>query len=54
MKFSVAPVTNQGIGPQWTDTKTPCYKGNKRRTRPFDFPTGLGPDGPWEIHVVTL
>ena len=45
---------NQGIGPRWTDTRTPCYKGNKRRTRPFGFPTGLGPDEPWEIHVVTL
>ena len=47
-------VTNQGIGPRWTDTEPPCYKGNKRRTRPFSFPTGLGPDGPREIHAVTL
>ena len=47
-------VTNQGIGPRRTDTELPCYKGNKRRTRPFGSPTGLGPDGPWEIHMVTL
>ena len=47
-------VTNQGIGPQRTDTEPPCYKGNERRTRSFGFPTGLGPDGPWEIHAVTL
>ena len=47
-------VTNQGIGPQWTDTKPPCQKGNKHRTHPFGFPTGLGLDGPREIHVVTL
>ena len=33
-------VTNQGIGPRWTDTEPPCYKGNKRRTCPFGFPTG--------------
>ena len=47
-------VTNQGIGPRRTDTESPCYKGNERRTRPFGFPTGLGPDRPREIHVVTL
>ena len=47
-------VTNQGIGLQWTDTRPPSYKGNKCRTHPFGFPTGLGPDGPWENHVVTL
>ena len=47
-------VTNQGIGLRRTDTEPPCYKGNKRRTRPFGFPTGLGPDGPQEIHAVTL
>ena len=35
-------VTNQGIGLWRTDTEPPCYKGNKHRTRPFDFPTGLG------------
>ena len=34
-----AIVTNQGIGPRRTDTESPCYKGNKRRTRPFGFPT---------------
>ena len=45
---------NQGIGPRRTDTEPPCYKGNKRRTRPFGFHTGLGPDGPQEIHAVTL
>ena len=47
-------VTNQGIGPQRTDTEPPCYQGNKRRTHPFGFPTGLGPDGPWENHAVTV
>ena len=47
-------VTNQGIGPRWTNTKPPCHKGNKHRTCPFGFPTGLGPDGPREIHMVTL
>ena len=47
-------VTNQGIGPRRTDTESLCYKGNERRTRPFGFPTGLGPDGPQEIHAVTL
>ena len=47
-------VTNQGIGPRWTDTKPPCHRGNKRRTRPFGFPTGLGPDGPQEVRVVAL
>ena len=47
-------VTNQGIGPRQTDTESLCYKGNKRRTCPFGFPTGLGPDGPREIHAVTL
>ena len=47
-------VTNQGIGPRRTDTEPPCYKGNERRTRPFGFPTGLGPDRPREIHAVTL
>ena len=47
-------VTNQGIGPQRTDTESPCHIGNERMTRPFGFPTGLGPDGPWEIHAVTL
>ena len=49
-----APVTNQGIGPRRSNIEPPCYKGNKRRTRPFGFPTGLGPDGPQEIHAVTL
>ena len=47
-------VTNQGIGPRRTGTEPPCYKGNKRRTRPFGFPTGLRLDGPREIHTVTL
>ena len=47
-------VTNQGIGLQQTDTKPPCHKGNKHRTHSFGFPTGLGPDGLQEIHVVTL
>ena len=45
---------NQGIGPRRTNTEPPCYKGNKCRTCPFGFPTGLGPDGPREIHAVTL
>ena len=48
------PVTNQGIGLWWTDTKPPCYKGNKCRTHPFGFPTGLGPDRPQENHTVTV
>ena len=47
-------VTNQGIGLQWTDTESLCYKGNECRTCPFGFPTGLGPDGLREIHAVTL
>ena len=47
-------VTNQGIGPQQTDTESLCYKGNECGTRPFGFPTGLGPDGPREIHAVIL
>ena len=47
-------VTNQGIGLQQTNTKSPCYKGNKRRMHPFGFPTSLGPDRPRETHVVTL
>ena len=47
-------VTNQGIGPQQTNTKPPCYKGNKCRTRPLGFPAGLGLDGLWETHAVTL
>ena len=47
-------VTNQGIGLRWTDTEPLCYKGNKRRTRPFGFHTGLGLDGLQEIHAVTL
>ena len=47
-------VTNQGIGLQQTNTKPPFYKGNKCRMRPFCFPTGLGPDRPWESHAVTL
>ena len=51
--FSVR-VTNQGIGLRRTDTEPPCYKGNECRTRSFGFPTGLGPDGPREIHSVTL
>ena len=34
------PVMNQGIGLRRTHTEPPCYKGNKRRTRPFGFPTG--------------
>ena len=50
----IMDVTNQGIGLRRTDTKPPCYKGNKRRTRPFGFPTGLGPDRPWEINMDTL
>ena len=54
MSSAPAVVTNQGIGPQRTDTEPPCYKGNKCRTRPFGFPTGLGPDGPREIHAVTF
>ena len=33
-------VTNQGIGPRRTDTEPLCYKGNKRKTRSFGFPTG--------------
>ena len=41
-------VTNQGIGPQRTDTKPPCYKGNKCRTCPFGFPADLGLDRPQE------
>ena len=49
-----ASVTNQGIGPRRTDTGPLCYKGNERRTHSFGFPTGLGPDGPQEIHAVTL
>ena len=47
-------VMNQGIGLRWTNTKPPCYKGNKHRMHPFGFPTGLGPDGLREIYVVTL
>ena len=47
-------VMNQGIGPQQANTKPPCHKGNKHRTHPFGFPTGLGPDRLWEIHAVTL
>ena len=47
-------VMNQGIGPQWTYTKPPCYKGNKCRTHPFGFPTDLGPEGPRENHAVTV
>ena len=43
---------NQGIGPRRTNTEAPCYKGNKRRTFPFGFPTSLGPDRSWETHVV--
>ena len=50
----IDPVTNQGIGLRRTDIESLCYKGNKRRTRPFGFPTGLGLDGPREIHAVTL
>ena len=53
--FQFMPVvTNQGIGPRQTDTKPPCYKGNKHRTCPCGFPTGLGADGPWENHAVTV
>ena len=44
-------VMNQGIGLRWTDTKPPCYKGNKHRMHPLGFPTGLGPDGPQETHT---
>ena len=47
-------VTNQGIGSQQTNTWPPCHKGTKHRMRPFGLPTGLGPDGPQEIHAVTL
>ena len=47
-------VMNLGIGPQWTNTKAPCYKENKCRMRPLGFPTSLGPDGPRETHTVTL
>ena len=50
----VGGVMNQGIGLRWTDTKTPCYKGNKHRTHPFGFPTGLGLDGLCKIRAVTL
>ena len=50
----ISYVTNQGIGLQQTNTKPPCHKGNKRRMRPFDFPTGLRPDRLQEIHMVTL
>ena len=45
-------VTNQCIGPQWTNTGPPCYKGNKCRMHPFGFPTSLGPDRLREIHTV--
>ena len=48
------PVMNQGIGLRWTNTKSPCYKGNKRKMCPFGFPTGLGLDGQWKTHTVTL
>ena len=50
----IGNVTNQGIGPQQTNTKPPCYKGNKHRMRPLGFPTGLGLDGPQETCAVTL
>ena len=47
-------VMNQGICPRWTNTKAPCYKGNKHRMCPFGFPTSLGLDRLWEAHAVTL